>query len=234
VVIVKLVIISDTHNQIGTSGQSEGYRAPRISRLELPEGDVLIHCGDHTASGKRSQLEKGAEWLGGYKDRFRHILAVAGNHDFVCEDFPTLARKTFAREGIKYLCDSRFEIDGVLFYGSPWQPWFYDWAFNFPQINGDTFARSIWSKVPDATNVLITHGPPSGILDKTYGGEDTRAGCPFLRGRIEELEHLKVHAFGHIHEQNGKFEKDGVTFINAAICDRENYAPKQRWHEIEI
>lgn len=221
---MKLVLISDTHNE--------------CKGLVLPDGDVLIHSGDHTGTGKRAQLERAAKWLGGYKNQFRHILTIAGNHDFICQKSHRIATETFMRRGITYLQDARYKIDGVLFYGSPWQPWYHDWAFNFPPFppdgDGDRYARRIWGMIPEETDVLITHGPPKGIFDKTQGGWGTREGCPYLRGRIEGLKNLKVHAFGHIHEANGIFEKDGTTFANSAICNREQYAPIQPYHVVEI
>lgn len=186
------------------------------------------------------------EWLATYKltGKFKHILTVPGNHDFIAQQSPTLALRTCAREGIKLLVDSSYEIDGVKFYGSPWQPWFMDWAFNFPKNETEPglFARQTWSQIPADTSVLITHGPPRGILDKAWGSGpyDTRTGCPYLLERIGELNNLKLHVFGHIHEQNGKElhqdvdTQDVITFVNAAICDRAQYAPIQPFYEVVI
>jgi Icc-related predicted phosphoesterase len=100
-------------------------------------------------------------------------------------------------------------IDGTKFYGSPWQPWFYDWAFNLqrcPEI------RSKWELIPEGIDILITHGPPYGIEDLTARGD--KAGCHDLLEVVEKIK-PRVHIFGHIHEGYGINAIDGTTFINA-------------------
>ncbi|HEX8286945.1 MAG TPA: hypothetical protein VF556_03060, partial [Pyrinomonadaceae bacterium] len=69
--------------------------------------------------------------------------------------------------------------------------------------------------------VLITRGPPFGILDETPVGD--RAGCEELQKKVEEIN-PRAHIFGHIHHGYGTTEKFGVKFINASICD-EFYSP---------
>lgn len=241
---MKIVCISDTHLEIKGD-------------LKLPDGDVLIHAGDHTHNGTKSQLNDAAKWLGQYRTQFERVFTVAGNHDFIAQDEPGFANIAFARHGVKYLEDQGVWYNDVYFYGSPWQPYFFQWAFNFPEKDGGIHAKRVWDYIPARTNVLITHGPPLGILDKTKGGWDTRVGCPHLLDRIGKLKHLKLHVFGHIHEQNGelnmRFSEDGkalpnwstagfdgslptrdITFVNAAICDRANYDPVQPYHEVTI
>ena len=78
-----------------------------------------------------------------------------------------------------------------------------------------------WSLIPTDTEVLITHGPPFGILDETPTGD--RAGCEELRKKVEEI-HPRAHIFGHIHHFYGTAEKFGIKFVNASNCD-ESYAP---------
>jgi hypothetical protein len=45
---------------------------------------------------------------------------------------------------------------GYKFYGSPYTPAFCEWAF---QLN-ETDAIEKWKKIPEDTEILITHGPP--------------------------------------------------------------------------
>ena len=111
-----------------------------------------------------------------------------------------------------YLSDSGRTIDGVRVWGSPWQPWFYDWAFNLPR--GAALAAK-WALIPDGTDVLVTHGPPLGVLDTTLRGEPV--GCAALRGRVAQLR-PRLHLFGHIHEAYGVVDHDGTLFVNASNC----------------
>lgn len=215
------VAISDTHN--------------RAERVAIPDGDLLLHAGDLTMQGSRAELERAARWLGTMQERFRAIVAIPGNHDFGIESDPDGSRALFAEHGVLLLIDERAEIEGLNVYGSPWQPWFFDWAYNFPQDDGGAFARATWAKIPRDTDLLLTHGPPHGILDTTFGGEDTRAGCPWLRDAVRERsDRIQVHLFGHIHEAYGRRREDGVLYVNAATCDRARYAPVQPPIEFDL
>ena len=90
-------------------------------------------------------------------------------------------------------------------------------------LYGGAFGRSSpadrrrnWAKVPEDTNVLITHGPPYGILDRSPGQEEHQ-GDPELLARCQELPDLRLVSFGHVHGAYGMEERDGVTYLNAAL-----------------
>lgn len=232
---MKLVCISDTHN----------------AQIEVPEGDVLIHAGDHTMRGTEKEMKKELEWLSSLPHK--HKLLIAGNHDFY---FDRWAPKRFRSwslyrhyrieellgkyPNLTYLEDSEVVIEGVKFWSSPYTPYFWQpdgvpWAFNFADgLRGRHQAENTWSKIPDDVNVLITHGPPVGIRD----GDTERAGCPMLRRRIAELKYLKLHVFGHLHSSYGRTDHDRgdgetITFVNAAIMNEE-YQPVNKPIEVEI
>lgn len=220
---MRLVCVSDTH----TYG----------SQITVPDGDVLIHAGDHTFRGTEGETVAALRWLEGLPHSRK--LLVAGNHDFWFDHrFPSghrfrnwkIQRTMRTPElinqfpSLTYLEDSGVEIDGISFWGSPWQPWYYDWAFQFnhPQYGGNEEAAKKWGEIPDSTQVLVTHGPPSGILDRAH--DESKQGCAYLRRRVEELPQLAVHVFGHMHESYGETVHNGVRFVNAAINDIE-YEP---------
>jgi Icc-related predicted phosphoesterase len=200
---MRIVAISDTHE--------------RHEKVGIPEGDVLIHAGDLTWIGDMAALQHVAEWI--ERQPFRHRVCIAGNHDRCFERTyeRDLARRIFRDHNITYLEDEAVTLGGVKFYGSPWQPKFYDWAFNLPR--GGEKLKIRWAGIPDDTNVLITHGPPKGIGDLVPRGE--RTGCEHLLARVLRLEHLKAHIFGHIHEGYGIYghpARPEVQFVNASIC----------------
>lgn len=192
---LRLVAISDTHN--------------RHDQMVVPDGDVLVHGGDFTGRGTPDEIRAFNDWLGTLPHR--HKVVIAGNHDWGFQISPENARA--ALTNAIYLEDSGVEIEGLRFYGSPWQPWFMDWAFN---LRTDAELRSKWDLIPDGTDVLITHGPPRGILDRTVTLDDV--GCLELRRVVERIA-PRLHIFGHIHEGYGQTVVGETTFVNAATCN---------------
>jgi Icc-related predicted phosphoesterase len=192
---MRLVLISDTH------GQQE--------RVQVPPGDVLIHAGDLTAHGWIEELPALNDFLGTLPHR--HKIVIAGNHDFCFEaDLAACARLL---TNAVYLQDEAITLDGVKFYGSPWQPWFFEWAFNLrrgPEI------RAKWDLIPPDTDVLITHGPPFGRRDRNAEGE--RVGCQDLWDVVQQVRPT-LHVFGHIHEGYGLTAGTPTAFANASSCD---------------
>jgi len=197
---IRIVCISDTHTLHG--------------RLQIPEGDVLVHAGDLSSRGRKSEIQEFDRWLGTLPHR--HKVVICGNHDFLFEREPEVARGLITNA--IYLQDSGVTIEGLQFWGSPWQPEFFDWAFNLER--GEPL-REKWALIPTDTDVLITHGPPMGILDRVERGE--RVGCEELTEALKRVR-PKLHVFGHIHEAYGHLDRDGTRFVNASSCNLD-YAP---------
>lgn len=204
---MRIVCISDTHGLA----------------LPIPEGDLLLHAGDLTGSGKLAQVHACARWLRGLPHPVK--VVIAGNHDFAFERQPELARAALhdPASGIFYLQDTGAILPGGLkIYGSPWQPRFCDFAFN---LDRGAPLEEKWRLIPDDVAILLTHGPPHGILDQNIGG--AHVGCEALMRRIEQLHQLKLHVFGHIHEARGMMKRGAVTHVNASVLDA-NY---REWDE---
>lgn len=207
---MNIVCLSDTHNC--------------NNKIGVPDGDILIHSGDATVRGTFEEIIQFNYWFSHLPHKYK--IFVAGNHDWLFETDNRLAR-SLLDSTIIYLQDSLVEVEGLKIYGSPWQPRFYDWAFN---LNRGKELADKWQLIPDDIDILITHGPPNGILDavpRSWGIDYT--GCEELAKRVEEiaqLRKLKLHIFGHIHCGYGVAEKFGVKFVNASTCD-EAYSPIQ-------
>ncbi len=197
----KIVCLSDTHNC--------------NEKISVPDGDILIHSGDATITGTAQEIRRFNSWFSGLPHK--HKILVAGNHDWLFETDPERAQDLL-HPGIIYLQDSAVRIEGLKIYGSPWQPRFFEWAF---QMDRGARMAEKWKLIPDGLDILITHGPPSGILDRTPNGD--LAGCEELREKVAQAR-PKVHIFGHIHHGYGVKEAFGVKFINASNCD-EDYIP---------
>jgi len=196
---MKIAVISDTH------GLHHG--------LKLEPADMIIHAGDVTGNGSRRQVLSFLEWFRNLDIEYK--VMIAGNHDFFFEQSSTLEIMEMLDYEVIYLNDSGIRINGIYIWGSPIQPAFNNWAFN--RERGIAIKKH-WDLIPEKTDILITHGPPYGILDKTISGE--RTGCSDLQARIKKVKPW-YHIFGHIHESYGICKKKHTTFINASILDRK-------------
>jgi Icc-related predicted phosphoesterase len=197
---MRLVCVADTHTF--------------TDDLRVPDGDVFIHAGDMARGGDLDELAQVAEWIATLPHR--HKIIVAGNHDCAFEGDPAAARAVFSR--FHYLEDSELTLDGLRFYGSPWQPAFNDWAFNLPR--GAALAEK-WRQIPRGIDVLITHGPPEGFGDRS--GMEERAGCADLLARVREVT-PRLHLFGHIHQDGGVWTDGPTTFANVTTWECERAA----------
>jgi Icc-related predicted phosphoesterase len=208
---MKVALLADTHGFLP----------------ELEPCDLVIHAGDicpvsdHSEAMQFSWLTTNfALWLN--DQPCQEIIYVAGNHDFFFEGHKWVVDRALKHIGGTYLRDQAYEVNGYKIWGSPWQPWFHNWAFNIRSV--EELAQK-WSLIPDDTEILITHGPPYGILDVEGFGK-TNAGCPALRKRISELKDLRLHVFGHIHHSFGQYVgENNEWFVNASYVD-EGYKPR--------
>lgn len=210
----KLVFISDTHS--------------KHKKIEVPDGDFIIHCGDVSTRGYKDEIIDFCDWF--YKLPHKYKIMIPGNHDFLFEkDYDTAKNITDSR-GIICLIDEGIEIEGIKFWGSPITPWFHNWAFN--RFRGSSIEHH-WNKIPEGIDVLITHGPPAymeNYLSLVLEGEDV--GCEELYNTIKRRVKPKISSFGHIHEGYGTHHDGETLFINCSILNRR-YVPENRPIEVK-
>lgn len=220
---LKLGFISDTHCL--------------HNKIKIPECDILFHSGDVSGRGHYEEIDDFLNWYSSL-DQALFKVFVFGNHDR-CKD-PRFFTET---EGDKWV-DSMFEEfgvnkkDGTLFYlensglellnlkiwGSPYTPSFYRSHWSFNADRGEEI-KAVWDQIPYGLDVLITHGPPYGILD-WIPKEHASKGCEDLLYSVLK-KRPTIHSFGHLHNDGGEIYKGaGMYFINAAMCD-EQYRPKR-------
>jgi len=209
---MKIVAISDTHTK----------------KIDLPEGDILVHSGDCSYRGTVPEIEQFGDWLGEVQDKYQYIVFVPGNHDWLFEkDYERAVRILKERaSNVIVLNDSEFTVPvwNVKIWGSPVQPNFGGWAFN--RARGEEVQKH-WYQIPDDTDSLVTHGPPFGVLDEVlYSFGDSHVGCEMLARRLEQVK-PKLCIFGHIHEGYGQTKIDGINYVNASIMD-ESYDPMNK------
>jgi len=179
----------------------------------LPKADAIIHAGDVSSSGSERSVVDFMNWFSELD--YEYKIFIAGNHDFYFERESDSYLKKMIPANLNYLNDSGVAINGINIWGSPITPWFYDWSFNGER---GVEINKHWRLIPKNTDILITHGPPAGILDQVHGSR--AVGCEDLLKRINSIN-PKVHVFGHIHEAFGSEESKYTKFINASILDEE-------------
>lgn len=197
----KIICISDCHGQ--------------YANLSLPAGDVLIDAGDWTADDDYRSICDYLAWMNAQPHE--HKVIVPGNHQTWVEANPDqfMALKDIVAPSVIYLNDSGTEIAGLKMWGSGYTPVFFDWAFN---VERGPAIQAHWDLIPTDTQVLITHGPAMGILDKTREGH---FGCANLATTIRErLKSLVLHQCGHFHGPGGQVEiVGGVMHVNASVVN---------------
>lgn len=213
---MKFILLSDTHGYYPT----------------IPKGDVLLFAGDWSSNrGSLRQTKLFAEYIGDAPCARK--IVIAGNHDIPMKDYEGLCRQTFYQHGVHYLQDQGLYVGGVdnypglYIYGSPWSPKTLNpWAFDLDRRD----MAMVRALIPDYTDILVTHGPPMGTLDRTDSNE--QAGDGALLDKIKEIKPL-MNVFGHIHEGYGSVKKGDTIFVNAAFVD-VTYHPKNEPIEMEI
>lgn len=204
---MKILHISDTHN----------FFEPHFKyNLDV---DIIVCTGDAQCYTK-TEFQNFVEWYQGFPILYK--IYVAGNHDKFIYENRKFCKKVFEEAGIIYLDKESVTIDGIKFYGEPTTPEFGKWYFMAERGR----MMKHWGQVPDDVDVLLTHGPPKGILDLTQNrqGDFELCGCTSLMKRIQTLEKLKLICFGHIHNYKsivnvGLRIIDKVTYSNAASVE---------------
>jgi len=196
----KIVCFSDIH----------GQQSKKLTQWFMDHpADILLFAGDI----QKNNFDDGKEfieWLSllPYKNK----VIIFGNHDSCYEYTEEYAKKY---EEITILNNSSITIDGINIYGSPHSLTFGHWWFQKTEQE----LEELYKQIPDDTNIIMTHSPVFGILDKTIDGRLT--GSVSLLKRIQKLSELKYHIGAHIHEAAGIININNVTYINASLLDEK-------------
>jgi Icc-related predicted phosphoesterase len=198
--IKKFCCISDTH------GIHRG--------LDIEPCDFIIHSGDIFRKSKIEDILDFIDWFSSLPAVYK--VLVAGNHDrFI--DREKLNFLKLIEDKIFYLENSGIELEGIRFWGSPSVKWCAPYR-HFAYSN-EAEAEEIFSLIPENIDILITHGPPFGILDSENGWDGiTHHGSKSLLKNVLSIK-PKYHIFGHVHKDYGIFKNEHTVFINSCILN---------------
>jgi len=204
---ISILHISDTHSMHRNTG-------------DLPSADILIHSGDVARVGSDAELGDFNDWLGGLKDKYKHILVIPGNHDFWDTNW-RLARGSLSDGAVEdpayfqsKLTNARVlnhdlaEVMGLKIWGAGWHA-----------RRGDSSPNNDYADLPAGVDIMVTHEAPFGIFDLTGGGHWGSS-----RALLEAIYRVKpkVHLFGHIHEQRGHWTKRAGGGFDGGVQYRPN------------
>lgn len=201
--------------RIAASSDLHGY-LPTVS-----ECDLLLLGGDLCPDGNEREQ---ARWLDTTFRRWlrevpaKEVVGVAGNHDWVFQTRPELVPMLRWH----YLLDSGVTLFNLRIWGSPWQPTFFDWAFNLEEPD----LQKKWALIPDDSDILVLHGPPHGHGDRTVRGNHT--GSPSLTRRLEQVQ-PRLAICGHIHEARGEYHVGGTLVVNVSQVDLRYQPVEEVW-----
>lgn len=189
---MKIIAISDTHG---------------LHRdLELPKGDLIIHAGDISDHGSKEEVKDFLNWFSNLD--YSHKIFIGGNHDIFLDENPVDLLEILPHN-IEYLNNRAITINKIKFWGSPVTPDLEGWAFGKKR----TEMKAHWKYMPQQIDVLITHTPPLGILDKS--SRHISLGCKDLLDNVIQIK-PQLHVFGHVHASYGIEKLGPTTFINAS------------------
>lgn len=200
---MKILCISDTHSLHN-----------KIPKEWFVPADIIIHSGDVTNIGELREIEDFCRWFDSLD--YKYKIFTAGNHDWGFQRREKEVADIIANyPSITYLKDSSIIVDGVKIYCSPWQPFFYNWAFN---LQRGKEIQEKWDLIELDSSIVVTHGPVHGLLDMVPNGEFV--GCKdLLNTLVTKLDDTILHICGHIHCGYGYTYKYGKTFVNASTVN---------------
>ena len=212
---VRVLLFSDTHG-----------RTREMTPYEYEGIDISIFSGDFTNIGGYRDIVQFKDWYLSCKSKYK--VMISGNHELTLDlenqgkirptkpellegKTPQELKNVLLNEpGIIYLENRSINLCGLNIFGSPYSPYFCNWAFPTPED------PNIWDMIPQDTDIIVTHGGPLGILDKSVKG--IHCGCPRLDNAILKIKPA-LCVFGHIHEDAGLVVKKGITYVNASVLN---------------
>lgn len=204
---------------------------------------MIIHSGDFSnPKNPALNYNEATQFLVWYDDikDVKYKLLICGNHDTSFESglIDKHALKLFY-PSITYLLHKTIEIEGIKIFGSPYTPEFNSWAFNVKRAK----LFKYWEQIEEGTDIVVTHGPPMGVLDLASRQDESgyeQVGCRSLMKHIERVK-PKFHIFGHVHSEKGIYNAGTRTisgldtvFVNASMLELRSNQKVNNGFIIEI
>jgi Icc-related predicted phosphoesterase len=203
---VRIVHMSDTSNFLTASNPT----------TFVPKGDIFVHSGNFTVYGAKKEFEQFNVWLGTIANDFKYRIVTLGCRDVkeFGNNWDTM--RSLLANATHVLCHESAVVLGIRFYACPWH-----WGHhkNYLVRKGAPASTSgRFDEIPEDTQVLITHGAASGVLDTSNlpGSKELTEGIR----RAKPALHLHGHSKG-AHGVVPAFAKYPLV-VNSALCDADS------------
>lgn len=229
---MKIVAISDTHNH-------------HKMLLNFPSGDILIHCGDFSDICTKKDLDSFSDWF--QQQEFEYKILVFGNHDIVTDEKfyednwkrfhdqkVELPQDYWSRKGIITLVGESITLwvgsEKVKIWGHPGlNPMQNNWAWSLENFQE---SDKLWNSIPNDVDIIITHSPPYGILDRTDRG--THIGNEEYSSWLLKNSNKRLFCFfGHMHIP-GKYILENVKLFNVSCCRDTYFGPRLKYKPVVL
>ena len=137
---------------------------------------------------------------------------MAGNHDQSIEAYGL-------PDGLRchYLEDAGIELFGLQIWGTPWQPWFYDWALQRAAPRRRALPRRSSTRSRTTPNRRRTR--PAARLRRPHQSTGRKhVGSTAMTATLERVK-PQLMVCGHIHPGHGRYQLGETEIINAALVD---------------
>jgi Icc-related predicted phosphoesterase len=181
----KIWHISDTHGHHGM--------------LDIPyDIDVVVFSGDESNTKDYTNANETLDFIEWFSSLYIETkIMIAGNHSAAIYN-KWVRRSEIEEKGIIYLENESTTVNRIKYFGTPYSPTFHEWFF----MKDRGKMHKVWDLMDKDVDVIISHGPPKGILDLSVNpdGSLDLCGDGNLKTRLMKKEfNPKAVLFGHIH-----------------------------------
>jgi Icc-related predicted phosphoesterase len=216
---LRLLATSDTHFDFDAETLNNKMATKTGNDHWFPEDiDVFIHAGDLMYHGTEREWYGRVESLASVKAKLK--LFVPGNHDLFIQHYTGPANQDLRGianvrmlgthpDHFTYTLPNKMRVLGL-----PFVTDLPGWAYNSPDEILDYMAEQLAKQHKGKIDMIVSHSPPFGILDGSHFGVKA---WNYLQNTLKP----EYWICGHVHENYGVLAKNGTTFYNVAMLDRD-------------
>jgi uncharacterized protein len=217
---LRLLATSDTHFNFDAASLNERFTpdADQYDGQWFPSDiDVFIHAGDLMYGGTESEWNGRVDSLASVDAKLK--LYIPGNHDMFVQYYTGAANGDLRQRANVRMLGTHVDHytydlpNKMRVLGLPFVTDLPGWAFNRTEEELYILAQMLAERIRRA-DIVVSHSPPKGILDGSHWGVQAW-------NYLQNIFKPEIWICGHIHENYGVYCKNGTTFYNVSMLDRQ-------------